>query len=95
MPFGAECREDGTVRFRLWAPNVQSVSVRFTGSSEFVPEQVEPPRSEFPMARDAAGWYELVTAAGPGTRYQFVINGGRAVPRSRLALSTHRRSWTE
>ncbi len=80
MPFGAECRDDGTVRFRLWAPNAQSVSVRFTGSSEFVLEQVEPSRSEFPMARDAAGWYELVTAAGPGTRYQFVIDGGRAVP---------------
>ena len=28
MPFGAECRDDGSVRFRLWAPAAQQVESR-------------------------------------------------------------------
>ena len=27
MPFGAECREDGSVRFRLWAPAARRVEL--------------------------------------------------------------------
>ena len=27
MPFGAECRDDGSVRFRLWAPAARQVDV--------------------------------------------------------------------
>ena len=29
MPFGAECRDDGSVRFRLWAPAVRKVRLSF------------------------------------------------------------------
>jgi 1,4-alpha-glucan branching enzyme len=28
MPFGAECRDDGSVRFRLWAPAAHQVEWR-------------------------------------------------------------------
>ncbi len=28
MPFGAECRGDGTVRFRLWAPKASAVALQ-------------------------------------------------------------------
>jgi maltooligosyltrehalose trehalohydrolase len=70
MPFGAECRVDGTVRFRLWAPNTASVSLRLLG----------PPEKDIPMLRLEEGWHELVTsAANPGTRYQFTIDQ-QAVP---------------
>ncbi len=69
MPFGAECRDDGTVRFRLWAPNAKSVSLRIVGSLDL------------PMSRNAAGWHEILTdAARPGTRYQFAIEGKQTVP---------------
>ena len=27
MPFGAECRDDGSVRFRLWAPAARQVEL--------------------------------------------------------------------
>lgn len=75
MPFGAECREDGTVRFRLWAPKLAALSVRLLNLS---------PR-DLPMVAIDGGWFELVTdQARAGTRYQFVIDdlpeGPRAVP---------------
>jgi len=71
MPFGAECRDDGTVRFRLWAPNVSSVSLRLIG----------PPDQDMPMFRVDGGWHEVITqAAKPGSQYQFVIDGKQAVP---------------
>jgi maltooligosyltrehalose trehalohydrolase len=28
MPFGAEIRDDGTARFRLWAPKASSVALQ-------------------------------------------------------------------
>ncbi|MGA9475708.1 MAG: hypothetical protein WBV36_24800, partial [Terriglobales bacterium] len=83
MPFGAECRDDGTVRFRLWAPKAESVSLRLAG---FVPQNSHPDLPDdlphdLPMSRDARGWHELVIkAAPPGTQYQFSINGEQAVP---------------
>ena len=71
MPFGAGCRDDGTVRFRLWAPNVSSASLRLIGF----------PEREIPMAKVDEGWLEVITQhANPGTRYQFVIEGQQAVP---------------
>jgi maltooligosyltrehalose trehalohydrolase len=71
MPFGAECREDGTVRFRLWAPKASSVGLLLTDS---------PPRT-CPMTRFDDGWFEISTGeARFGTHYQFTIDGQRAVP---------------
>jgi len=79
MPFGAECRDDGTVRFRLWAPKAESVSLHLAGSGERKAQGETP--LEMPMSRDAAGWHELVTKeAAPGTQYQFFIHGKQAVP---------------
>ena len=70
MPFGAEVREDGTTRFRLWAPAAAIVEL-----------WLEDQARALPMARDAGGWAELVTReAPPGTRYQFRIDGELLVP---------------
>jgi malto-oligosyltrehalose trehalohydrolase len=66
MPFGAECREDGTVRFRFWAPKASSVAL--------ILEQ------EFPMPRLDGGWFELIVEAQPGAQYHFKIDGEHAVP---------------
>jgi maltooligosyltrehalose trehalohydrolase len=71
MPFGAACREDGTVRFRLWAPKATTVSLRL----------VDLPDAEVPMVAQADGWFELITSqARNGSQYQFVIDGKRSVP---------------
>src|SRR5579862_4709628 len=69
MPFGAELRADGDVRFRLWAPPHESIRVEIGGGTEL------------PMRRLGDGWHELVTArARAGTRYRFVLPDGLRVP---------------
>jgi malto-oligosyltrehalose trehalohydrolase len=71
MPFGAEYRADGSVRFRLWAPGAKAVSLLLCGS----------PDRELSMSAKAAGWFDLVTSdARLGSRYQFKINSNQLVP---------------
>ena len=71
MPFGAECREDDTVRFRLWAPKASSVGLLLAGSSAQM----------FPMTQLDDGWFETITGeVRCGTQYQFTIDGQQAVP---------------
>jgi len=70
MPFGAEARDDGTTRFRLWAPAARSVELWLRDRQR-----------GFAMPRDAAGWAEWVTRdAPPGSRYSFRIDGELLVP---------------
>src|SRR5580692_2241464 len=70
MPFGAECRQDGTVRFRLWAPPARQVELCLAGTS-----------AQIPLERRDEGWFELITeVARPGTQYRFRINGEQEVP---------------
>ena len=70
MPFGAEVREDGTTRFRLWAPGARQVEL-----------WLEEPGRAVAMPRDAGGWAEYVTReAPPGTRYRYRIDGELLVP---------------
>jgi maltooligosyltrehalose trehalohydrolase len=71
MPFGAECHEDGSVRFRLWAPAARQVELCLTGAKGS-PLLLNP--------RDN-GWFEVVTdAAGPGSQYKFRIDDAQEVP---------------
>ena len=65
LPFGAELEADG-VRFRLWAPRAESVSLQLEGARAGV----------FPMACEGKGWWTLTSAlAQPGTRYRYVVDG--------------------
>jgi len=76
MPFGAHCCENGTVRFRLWAPKAESVAVRLID-----PSLRESPQCELEMPRVDGGWFELSSRdAKAGTNYQFIIDGQHAVP---------------
>ena len=69
LPFGAEAIPGG-VRFRLWAPRAEAVSLRLEGSR---------PRT-VPMLCEGEGWWVLTTAtARPGSRYRYVVDG-RAFP---------------
>ncbi len=70
MPFGAELKADGTVRFRLWAPAQTEVAVVAAESGD-----------SLPMERLADGWFELATdriAVGAG--YLFELADGFRVP---------------
>ncbi|HSZ00685.1 MAG TPA: malto-oligosyltrehalose trehalohydrolase [Terriglobales bacterium] len=78
MPFGSECRDDGSVRFRLWAPTARQVDVCPTGPHESV---------RIAMDHCDGGWFELITdAARSGSQYHFRIDGEREVsdPASRF-----------
>jgi 1,4-alpha-glucan branching enzyme/maltooligosyltrehalose trehalohydrolase len=72
MPFGAEYRQDGSVRFRLWAPAARRVELCLENVGKV---------NRFPLQRCDQGWFELVTdAAKPGTFYRFQIDDGQEVP---------------
>ncbi len=69
MPFGAEVREDGSVRFRLWAPKAKKVKL-IAGQHDLLP-----------MDRSEDGWHELITnRARAGSRYQYRIDDEINVP---------------
>jgi malto-oligosyltrehalose trehalohydrolase len=68
MPHGAELHENG-VRFRLWAPGEDRVSIEIDG------------REPVHMARQPEGWHELITmGAHPGSLYHYVVADGLRVP---------------
>src|SRR5580698_10635475 len=68
MPFGAEVREGGGVRFGLWAPKPARVDLLLDGAT-------------LPMERKNSGWFELIVAqARAGSRYQFSIDGQLNAP---------------
>jgi maltooligosyltrehalose trehalohydrolase len=68
MPFGAEVLANRQVRFRLWAPKAQSVSVALSSKS-------------LAMNHQDPGWFELITGEASGrSQYQFVIDEGQRVP---------------
>src|SRR5260370_22047910 len=72
MPFGAECCEDGNVRFRLWAPAARQVAVCLGGTNKAV---------RIPLDQLEDGWFELITGeAKPGSQYSFRINNEQEVP---------------
>ena len=72
MPFGSEYRDDGSVRFRLWAPAARQVDVCVAGPHGSV---------RFAMDHCDGGWFELVNdAAKSGSQYYFRIDSEREVP---------------
>lgn len=66
--WGAELVGDAEVRFRIWAPGVERISVRLAdGESE--------------MARLDGGWFEAVmTGVASGAQYAFRLPDGQTVP---------------
>ena len=70
MPFGSEVGENGSVRFRLWAPKAERVDV-----------VIETSKLSVSMSPVGDGWFELSTQqASVGTRYRFQIDGKELVP---------------
>ena len=70
MKFGTELTRTG-VRFRLWAPQCDAITLRL--------EAAEP--VDLAMTKLPRGWFELeVEGAGAGTRYRYILPDGLAVP---------------
>ena len=67
--WGAEPTEEG-VRFRLWAPSQETISL-----------QVSETGDEIPMQATGDGWFEVETDhVGEGGAYQFILSDGFTVP---------------
>jgi maltooligosyltrehalose trehalohydrolase len=65
LPFGAEVGPDG-VRFRVWAPHANTVSLQIEAAGTPV----------LPMTREPGGWFSLLTAsAAPGVQYRYIVDG--------------------
>ena len=71
LPFGAECRADGTTRFRLWAPDQRAVGLELRNGRD---------HGIVPMEADGEGWFHHACEAGPGMRYRYVLDDGSKVP---------------
>ena len=70
MPFGAEVQARGAVRFRIFAPGVDSLQLQLNEASPLRP-----------LESEKNGWRSLTTAdASAGTRYRFVLPDGTRVP---------------
>src|SRR5712671_4975573 len=73
MPFGAECRDDGSVRFRLWAPAAHQVELCLPAAGRQC--------TRLAMHQCDGGWFEIATdAARSGSLYHFRINDAKIVP---------------
>lgn len=68
IDIGANVTDRGT-RFRVWAPNVSSVSLSLIGESTGIPMDPEP-----------KGYFSASLAAGPGTLYFYILNGDQLRP---------------
>jgi malto-oligosyltrehalose trehalohydrolase len=67
---GAQVLDDGRVRFRLWAPACESVSLELHGIRNLVA-----------LERLEDGWHEIVTElAQAHSRYRYVLPDGSRVP---------------
>ena len=66
--FGPKRLDDGSIRFRLWAPAQETVSVAFEAGDLLA------------MRRSAAGWFEATAAVPDGTQYRFRLADGMMVP---------------
>ena len=74
MPFGAEIRADGAVRFRLWAPKAIRVELLLQASSDVETESLS-------MSIGPDGFHELTTKrARAGGRYRYRVDGSVTVP---------------
>jgi len=75
--WGAEYVAAGEVRFRLWAPGQETVTLRLDGK-------------DAEMSRSDDGWFEvLATGVEPGAEYNYVLANGTVVadPASRAQKS--------
>lgn len=68
LPFGAEIIATDRARFRLWAPDLETLTLEIEGAA---PQ---------PMQRDDAGWFECETSARAGSKYRYRIATELAVP---------------
>src|SRR6185295_17011166 len=71
LRFGARPRDDRSVEFRVWAPNVTSLAVRILGDQPRTVPMTSSPDGEFTTK---------VSDVNEGTEYFYVLKGERERP---------------
>lgn len=72
MEFGSTVLPSGAVRFRLWAPEAEQISLCLLEGEK---------KNLLPMPQQEEGWFHLETEqARPGSRYSFQLASGLLVP---------------
>ncbi|MEX2643514.1 MAG: malto-oligosyltrehalose trehalohydrolase [Acetobacterales bacterium] len=69
MPFGAQVLDNARVRFRLWAPGQENVTVVLADQAPTLP-----------MEHRGDGWFETIGEVEAGARYAFALGSGERVP---------------
>ncbi|WP_299444226.1 malto-oligosyltrehalose trehalohydrolase [uncultured Rhodospira sp.] len=78
MPFGATLMEEGGVRFALWAPDVDALTLEVVAGDTAHGLHVT---AHHAMGAVGDGWWAAeVAEAGPGTLYRYRLADGLAVP---------------
>jgi maltooligosyltrehalose trehalohydrolase len=67
LPFGANIVDRDRIRFRLWAPAQQDVSVQIEGGQTWPMQQ-------------RGGWFEAEISCAPGAAYRYRLGSGLEVP---------------
>lgn len=68
MPYGARPLSDGSTRFRLWAPDLESVTLECEDGHAAVMRALDD------------GWFECICPRGAGCAYRFRLGDDLAVP---------------
>ncbi|MCY0096926.1 malto-oligosyltrehalose trehalohydrolase [Hoeflea ulvae] len=68
MHWGPKGTANGKARFRLWAPDRETVDLEIGDGAVL------------PMNRAPEGWFEVDAVMPPGTRYRFILDNDLAVP---------------
>lgn len=68
LPWGADCRADGTTDFRLWASAQPKVWVEIEGTAPVA------------MQSQSGGWHAVRLACTAGVSYRYVLADGTRVP---------------
>ncbi len=72
---GATLTSDGKCRFEVWAPKAKIVEVCLLGNEHGVKDRL------VPLTQESRGYHRaILPEIGPGSRYAFVLDGGRQLP---------------
>jgi maltooligosyltrehalose trehalohydrolase len=75
LSVGPELQISGGTHFRVWAPKRRTVEVALFEADD------NPKGNPVRLEAESNGYFSgLLTEAGPGARYKFVLNGGEAFP---------------
>lgn len=72
LPFGAQLRDEGQTRFRVWAPGVEQLDLEIMNGGAV--------KQRFSMQKEADGYFSCVAPVAAGSAYLYRLSDGMRVP---------------